>query len=659
MKVKKTLLFLLLILLVAAASHAAAGLVISEVMASNGVYSNEHAYDWIELHNTGKETLTLAGYTLSDKEDKPGKWTFPDNVKLKGGEYLLVYCTGEEMDKGKGSVFYANFKISASGETLVLSDSEGKRVQTLALGPQYGNVSYGIPQGGTEYLFLAEATPGKQNAELGYSAQAIAPEIETAAGFYEGEAAVTVASPQVAVIRYTTDGSEPTEKSESYQGPLSFSKTTVLRARAFEEGLLPSTTVTATYFIDDPSIVAVVSLVTDEKYLFNKKTGALVRGSGSIPNYDKEWEYPVNIEYFTAEGWSEINQVGTFTAAGHSARQNAQKSIALYARSAYGEDLFRFNPFPNREYDSYKSLLLRSANSDAWSTRLRDPVFSSAAEELGLIYQDALPILVYINGEYWGHYNLREKINKYFIAQWEGVEKEKDIDAIDILARTGIDDYVQNGSNTDWLALMDFCRKSDLNEPENLQYVTDRLDVDSLFTHTAFEMIIGNTDMTNVRMYRVPGGKWKYLLFDVEAGFLSLDSVPIDYYMKSVTAKRQYFQHVHFAALMAVPEMKRQFLITYAQVLEKAFLWTDMEPRFLQWEAVLAQLLPRHIERWPSSFSMTNWRKNVNAVKYYARVRPRKSIDMLCKALKVDEDEKQEIFGHVIALLEEAMKTPE
>ena len=129
-----------------------------------------------------------------------------------------------------------------------------------------------------------------------------------------------------------------------------------------------------------------------------------------------------------------------------------------------------------------EALLLRSANSDAFSTRLRDPVISSLAEPLNIIYQDALAIEVYINGQYWGHYNLREKINKYFVAQWEGVTDEKDIDNIDILARTGRDEFVQNGSNEDWLALCDFCKTKDLNDPENLQFVTDRLDIDSLFT---------------------------------------------------------------------------------------------------------------------------------------------------------------------------------
>ena len=87
--------------------------------------------------------------------------------------------------------------------------------------------------------------------------------------------------------------------------------------------------------------------------------------------------------------------------------------------------------------------------------------------------------------------------------------------------------------------MADFCKKNDLNDPENLQYVTDRLDVDSLFTHAAYEIILGNVDFTNVRVYRVPGGKWKYLLFDVEACWRNLDKTPLEYYIKPVSAKIQ------------------------------------------------------------------------------------------------------------------------
>ena len=647
----KVLCFLTLLFCLIAVS-AGADVVFSEVMASNGVYTNGEAYDWVEIHNTGKKAVDLSGYYLSDSKKNPSKWAFPAKTTVKAGAYILVYCTGEDLSAGKNGVYYANFKISASGDKLILTEPDGvTQAAYLDIPVQYGNVSWGLPEGGAEYLYFEEATPGKKNPKTGCAAQADAPTILTAGGFYGGPVTVTVQS--ASTVRYTLDGSTPTAKSKAFPAEgLTFSKTAVLRVRAFESGQVPSPTVSASYFIGLEQPVPVISLITDEKYLFDKKTGALVKGtSDSYPNYEREWEYPVNIEYFGLGGAGEINQMGTFTAAGHSARQNAQKSIAIYARKAYGPERFAFNPFPNRDYDSYKSLLLRSANSDAFSTRLRDPVISSLAEPLNIIYQDALAIEVYINGQYWGHYNLREKINKYFVAQWEGVTDEKEIDSIDILARTGRDEFLQNGSNEDWLALCDFCKTKNLNVPENLQYVTDRLDIDSLFTHAAFEIIIGNNDFTNVRVYRVPGGKWKYLLFDVEAGFLSMESGPMNYYIKKVNDRVQGFRHEPLAALLNVPEMKAAFLTRFAEVLELSFQWPYVEAHFAPWEETLETLLPRHLERWPH-FSLKAWRQNVDAVKYYARMRPVKIVALLQKHMKLTDAEVEQYFGETQRLLE-------
>ena len=648
------LLFFLALLFSLITLSASADIVFSEVMASNGVYTNGEAYDWVEIQNTGKKAVDLSGWYLSDSKKNPTKWIFPAKTTIKAGGYILVYCTGEDLNAGKNGVYYANFKISASGDKLVLTEPDGEtRAAFLEIPAQYGNVSWGLPEGKSEYLYFEEATPGKKNPKAGYTAQAEAPVILTAGGFYDANVHVTVQAAPNAVIRYTLDGSTPTVKSKAFPAEgLTFTKTAVPRVRAFEEDKVPSPTVSASYFIGLEQPVPVISLITDEKYLFDKKTGALVKGTNAdYPNYEREWEYPVNIEYFDANGIVEINQMGTFTAAGHSARQNAQKSIAIYARKAYGPERFAFNPFPNRDYESYKSLLLRSANSDAFSTRLRDPVISSLAEPLNIIYQDALAIEVYINGQYWGHYNLREKINKYFVAQWEGVTDEKDIDNIDILARTGRDEFVQNGSNEDWLALCDFCKTKDLNGPENLQFVTDRLDIDSLFTHTAFEIIIGNNDFTNVRVYRVPGGKWKYLLFDVEAGFLSMDSGPMNYYIKNVKDKIQGFRHEPLAALLNVPEMKAAFLTRFAEVLELSFQWPYVEARFIPWEETLETLLPRHLTRWPH-FTMKEWRQNVDAVKYYARMRPVKIVALLQKHMKLTDAEVEQYFGETQRLLE-------
>ncbi len=645
----------LLFLALAFALPASAEVIFSEVMASNGVYTNGEAYDWVEIYNTGDKKVNLSGCWLSDSEKNLQKWAFPEGASVKAGEYVLVYLTGEEMAPGKNKTFYANFKISAEGDQLFLTDAQGGNLlAALEFGAQYGNVSWGQAHGSKETGFFRTATPGKKNEKQVYPQQAPQPELLTAGGFYESAVTVQAKGDGDVVLRYTLDGDTPTEKSKVFpEKGITIEKTGVLRIAAFSENAVPSRPVTASYFIGEAQPVPVVSLVTDEKYLFNKKTGALVKGeSSSYPNYEKEWEYPANIEFFGMGGLCEINQMGTFTAAGHSARQNAQKSIAIYARKAYGQDRFYFNPFPNRDYESYKSLLLRGANSDAFSTRLRDVVISSLAKPLDIIYQDALAIEVYINGEYWGHYNLREKINKHFVAQWEGVTEDADIDKIDILARTGRDEFLQNGDNTDWLALCDFCKTEDLNIPENLAFVEERLDIDSLFTHTAFEIIIGNDDFTNVRVYRVPGGKWKYLLFDVEAGFLSNDKAPMNYYIKKVGDKVQGFRHEPMAALLHVPEMKARFLTRFAEILDISFRWPSVEKAFAPWEETLETLLPRHLSRWPH-FTMKEWRQNVDAVKFYGRVRPTKIVSLLQKHMKLTDAEVETYFGNVQKVLEE------
>ena len=641
-------------------SAARADVIINEVMASNGFYESGHAWDWVELYNNGKETVDLSGWGFTDSKKDLYKFTFPNGAKLKGGEYLTIWCTGtENKTPGKGKEFYADFKISASGEKLRLTNANEEEIQKVELPEQYGCVSYGLPAGGGEYGFFENPTRGRKNDAEAFAGRAAEPQIVTAAGFYEGSVTVEVRGEDGAELRYTTDGETPTKKSKAFPAEgLTLKKTTPLRVKAFREDAVSSTTAGATFFIDDMPQTAIVSLISDDKYLFNKKTGMLTKGSGNYPNYAKEYEYPVHIEYFSKDGKMEISQTGTMTTSGHSALVNAQKSIALYARKAWGADRFAFNPFPTRDYESYKSLLLRSTNSDYSATRLRDVVASSLAEGQGILYQDHVVIQVYINGRYWGHYNLREKINKYFVAAYEDVTDEKDIDSIDILARTGTDEFLQNGDNKDWLALCDFCKKNDLNDPENMARVERELDIDNMFTHAAYEIILGNIDFTNVRVYRVPGGKWKYLLFDVEACWRNLNTTPIELYIKPLNAKIQGFRHEPLNALLKVPEMKAKFLNRVSELLATVFRWDNVEKHFDDVIAQLKPILPRHIERW-KNMKMDNWKVNIHATKYYARVRPKKIPEMLKKRMKLTNAEYEEYFGETLKLLEETNKRPE
>lgn len=644
-----------LVLVCLTCAFACADVVFSEVMASHAIYQNGRHDDWVELHNTGSSQISLKGWYLSNDPYKLTRWAFPDNAKIAKNGYLVVYCTDDDIASitdGPSGAIYANFKISTSGESLYLTDPDGNTTE-LHIGAQFGNVSSGVPEGGDEWLFLEDVTLGKANKTSGYPARADEPVIETAAGFYEDNVLVTITAPEGVEIRYTTDCNTPTRESKLYTGPIELSKTTVIRARGFGENLLGSTVAGSTFFINDPSPVEVVSFYTDDDLLYSNSKGMMVKGSGKTANYNKNWEYIFQVEYFDKDGNRQLAQLCTARIAGHSSRSLKQKSFSIYARSSLGSNTFDFPIFENRDYTSYSALQLRMTNSDYRSCRLRDCVLMEVSDGLNLYYQAGKPIVLYLNGEYFGHYNLREKANKDSLAQWEGITDEDMIDACDIIEGTGTAaTQVIRGSNEEWLELMNFCKKNDLKKEENLQYVLDRLDVDSMFDYVIYSMMIGNYDSGNVRYYRFPGGKWTFMLHDVEAGCMNSDEAPVNTFLRKKTASATKFPHWALAALLEVPEYKDKFLRRTAEIVQSNFLYSEqVEPIYEKWHAALSEILPRHIKKF-RHFTFEEWDTNVHASMYYARIRPKKVIGLICTKLKVNSADKEMYFGETLDLLD-------
>ncbi len=620
------------------------GLYISEVLTSNAIFENGESYDFIELHNQSGKRLTLSGVTVAASKKK--SYTFPAGARIDSGAYMLIWCT-DEVGKAKSGVVYAGFALAAQQSIITLTDKDGVEIDSLLLGKQYGNISYGRAGKDGAPAYLASPTPGKRNT-AGYPGVLSPAEIVTPPGFYEGAVTVEIAREPGRVARYTLDGGEPTAQSAVYQAPLTFTQTTVLRVRVFSEddSLLPSSTVSGTFFIDDAPITPIVSLVTDEKYLFSNQTGVMVKGSGSTPNYQKDWEYPVNVEYFTQEGALEFSQMASFRITGQVSRKYSQKGMTLTARKAYGDERFVFSqsPFPNREFTAYRSLFLRSAGTDGTITRFKDAMLSGMAKGTAALYQDYQIIQVYINGQYWGHYNLREKINEYFIAQHYEIDDEDDIEKIQILESLG-----RSGAGSeDYQALIAFVKRNDLNKPENLDYVLARMDVDSYFDHAILEMICGNGDINNTRLFRVPGGKWTWILYDLDNAMKNVGNEPIFFFCKKPTEKADKgFEHAPFMALMAVPEMRDKFLTRMGELMAQKFGDTLLA-LIDEWEAAMTPVMLRQSARW-TLLSFSDWQQNVQRLRYYATVRPEYTIEDVTQLLRLSDAEVQKYFGAYVA----------
>ena len=655
----KKLLFVLLLGLLCMTFSAQADVIINEAMASTATFVSGRHDDWIELRNTENAQVKLAGWYLSNDEFDLTRWAFPDTAKIDKNGYLVVYCAGSEpVTDGLKSALYADFKLSAKGESIYLTDPAGNTA-SVTFGKQYGNVSSGIPADGNGWHCLETATPGAANDSLYFDQMADEPVIETAAGFYDGAVTVSIRGTEGQEIRYTTDCGTPNRKSTLYTGPFTVDKTTVVRARAFAEDMLGSSVAGSTYIINDPTPipVSVVSIYTDDEYFFSSKKGILVKGSGNTPNYERNWEYPAQIEYFDENGTRQLVQMVTTRVAGHSSRNLRQKSLSVFARSAFGSDTMDCAFFDNRPYTSYSAIQLRMTNSDNHSTRLRDVVLGEISDGIGLYYQAGRPIILYINGKYYGHYNLREKANKDSLAQWEGITDESVIKGIDILEGNGLEkNKVIKGSNADWIELLNFCRKNKLNTEENLQYVLDRVDIDSLFSYAIYSMMINNYDAGNVRYYRFPGGKWTFMLHDIEAGAMNGEETrTVNLILKSRTANIGQYPHTILAALLELPEYRDQFLRRVAEIVENNLLYSEnVRPIYQKWFAILQELMPRQIKTYPynKSFTLNAWKTNVNASMTRMRTYPKKVLNAICSKLNVTSAEKQEYFGNTLDLLD-------
>ena len=337
-----------------------------------------------------------------------------------------------------------------------------------------------------------------------------------------------------------------------YTGPFTLNTTTAVRARAFETGLQPSETVSATYVLKTYYTLPVVCLITDPDGLWNEQTGIFAAGEGidlksykaitfknPTPLYRIQKENKVRVsayaEMFEVDtGETVFSQGVEFGLIGQFSLDMPQKSLKVMAKARYGSKYINGHLFPDRDYDQYRAFVLRNSGNDCVGTRMVDGVQSRLVDQWDttVIHQAWRPVIVYINGQYWGHYNLRERVSEYFVAQHEGLSMDQ-AKSIDVLESNGTkSSQINNGTNAEWKALITKVKTlSPGKNPEDLQYILDNIDVDNYFDYVILECLFANTDTGNIRFYKVPGGKWKWIMYDMDYGLYFSNSNGVGNYL--------------------------------------------------------------------------------------------------------------------------------
>jgi gliding motility-associated-like protein len=475
--------------------------------------------DWIELLNTTAGSVNLTGWYLSDRPTNLTKWQIPSG-SIPANGYKMVFCS--KRNTVNGNEYHPNFNLSQTeGEWIILTNPSFVVVDSFKI-VHLTKADHSIGRttnGAATFSLFTTPTPNAPNANPVpfYTPKPI---FSLSPGFYAGAQSVSITcSDPSASIRYTLDGTDPTPASPLYTAPIQITTTRVLRATAYSANL-PSFTETNTYFINVTHTVPVVSVCSQGVQQM------LQTGSQNPPNRIGSFELFEENGSFIDEGQGDFNKHGNDSWAYN------QRGFDYICRDQYGYngDL-EHQIFPEKSRTKFQRVMLKPGASDNYpfenGAHIRDAFIHtlSIRADMKLDERTWRPAVVYLNGNYWGVYEIREKVddhdytdyyfgqnkfNLYFLKTWGGTWQE----------------YGSPNAQPSWNALTSYILNNNMGNPANFNYVDSLLNWKSLADYFMINSYTVNQDWLNWNTSWWRGldttgdkKKWRYALWDMDATF--------------------------------------------------------------------------------------------------------------------------------------------
>ncbi len=509
------------------------------------------------------------------------------------------------------SFLHTDFKLSGNGESVYLMNPSKSTIDMMTFPYLQVDNSYGsFPDGSVNNVYFGIPTPDATNnsssTATGYVAD---PVFSLAGGFYMVNQTLLLSDTfPASQIRITMDGSVPDVTDPLYSVPISIDSNMIIRARAFATGYLPSEIITKSYFIDDASTLPVLSITTDPANLWDFNTGIYVLGPNADPgnpnfgaNFWQNWEIPIHLEYYSADAVLQFDQDFGMKIHGGWSRAQPQKSLRILAKGRWGKSTLDYQLFPDKEIYSFKRFILRTSGNETAQngTFFRDALMHKAVENTFNDYQDHVPAIVYLNGEFWGIQNIREKIGKYYLAENFGVNP----DSVDILQ---FDGAVMEGSNVDFLNLANFIITNSMAIQANYDVVKTLLDIENFCDHFITQTYYVNWDwpQNNIKYWKSqkPGSKWRYIVTDMDFG-LGFGGTPNDNDINRVKTQSNTVHAAMFNALLLNPTFSNYFINRYADLINTVFHSKVLRNLAYSYRDSIIGEMPRHIARWGGDFN--------------------------------------------------------
>ncbi len=605
---------------------------INEVCASNWdqLMADGEYEDWIELYNAGASAVDLSGHFLSDKASEPGKWPIPAGASIPAGGHLLFFAS--KKNAVIAGEYHTNFKLTQTDqEDVVLSDPGLALIDQFNFdAPSQKNHSWGrTTDGASDWSIFPVPTPNAVNSGAGpyYEARPI---LEPVAGGYSGGVTVTMSAAPGTTIRYTTDGTEPTAGSTAYSAPIGLSATACVRAKAFSgtPGVPDSFIETSTYFIDEVHVVPVWSIAAGADVLDILNNG----GSTTIAEG--------NVEFFDASLTLLDETFGEFNEHGGTSNSNDQRALDYIVRDEFGYDHRIENQlFRGKDRDKFERIILKAAAGDNYpgydGAHIRDAYVQSLGQKIGLKLDSRTyePCVSYVNGQYWGVYETREKVDDNDYTEHYYDQPGERVDMIQEYGSV----WADYGTTTGWWDLFTFITSNDMSVAANYAQVKDTLSTLSMIDHMIINEYMANGSWLafNTMWWRGkdPDGdhkKFGYCGWDMdwicgapehEFGFpeSTPQNDPCDHNDVVIgTPSPSDFAGTHFAmfnALMANDEFREQYINRYADLINSGLSCASTVQHLDSLIAMIDPEMEKHCARWGGTYP--DWQGKVDYLRNF------------------------------------------
>ncbi len=610
-----------------------AQIVINEYSCANisSVTDNFGEYnDWVELYNPGASAVSLVGFFMSDKAGNPQQWPFPSGSIAAGG-YLKVICSKRNVVSS--GFFHTNFSLTqCKPEKIILSNASGI-VDSVVLRRNQDGHSWGrTTDGANTWSIFTTSSFGSSNGSVTpYQPYATTPGFSLNAGYYTGTQTLTISTPDPNVtIHYTTNGNEPTSSSTTYSGPISITSTQVARARAYSSvtSIPASFIMNSTFFIN----VAVHALPTVSIYGDNLMT--LMNGSWSATP-------ETSFEYYDKAGVIQSKVTGTSNKHGNDSWAYDQRGIDFKSADEEGYDYaINYKIFSRTTRDEFKDVILKAAANDNYpfeqGAHVRDAYCHTLSQDANLYLDERTSEFceVYVNGQYWGVYDIREKVDDNDYTDHYFNQDEPNIQMLKTWGGTW-SEYGGTQAQTDWNTLQNFIVSNNMALPANWAHVDTMYNWKSLADYIILNSVCVTSDWLNWntiwwRGLDQSGGaeRWRYALWDNDATFghyINYTNIPNTGPTADPCAPEGLPDpggqgHIPVVnALMDNPTFNQYYISRFADLMNTSLSCDTMIALLDTMVNEITPQMPAQIARWGGS--VAGWNANVTTLRNYIQVR--------------------------------------